>query len=191
MSVIKQRKAGVVIERSAVPVLDVVKAIGVGNEISDLKELFPVNDKEIWESINFFCLNTNFDTKKEVFNVAKVVFIPKDNEVELELLEITGEIYLRCVNRGKLLNPKIKSISSAFTNGLQHVVMQMIRAYKLNRPIENNLTEGNFNTSVDIHVAQKISNWCEFNDVNISNMCSEYENIDDYTNLKVKLKELE
>ena len=44
MSVIKQRKAGVVIERSAVPVLDVVKAIGVGNEISDLKELFPVND---------------------------------------------------------------------------------------------------------------------------------------------------
>jgi len=191
MSVIKQRKAGVVIERSAVPVLDVVKAIGVGNEISDLKELFPVNDKEIWESINFFCLNTNFDTKKEVFNVAKVVFVPKDNEVELELLEITGEIYLRCVNRGKLLNPKIKSISSAFTNGLQHVVMQMIRAYKLNRPIENNLTEGNFNTSVDIHVAQKISNWCEFNDVNISNMCSEYENIDDYTNLKVKLKELE
>ena len=66
MSVIKQRKAGVVIERSAVPVLDVVKAIGVGNEISDLKELFP-NDKEIWESINFFRLNTNFDTKTEVF----------------------------------------------------------------------------------------------------------------------------
>ena len=53
MSVIKQRKAGVVIERSAVPVMDVVKAIGVGNEILDLKELYPVNDKEIWESINF------------------------------------------------------------------------------------------------------------------------------------------
>ena len=45
MSVIKQRKAGVVIERSAVPVMDVVKAIGVGNEILDLKELYPVNDK--------------------------------------------------------------------------------------------------------------------------------------------------
>ena len=72
MSVIKQRKAGVVIERSAVPVLDVVKAIGVGNEISDLKELFPVNDKEIWESINFFCLNTNFDTKTEVFNLSLI-----------------------------------------------------------------------------------------------------------------------
>lgn len=191
MSVIKQRKSGVVIERSAVPVLDVVKAIGIGNEITDLKELYPVNDKEIWESINFFCLNTNFDTKKEVFNVAKVVFEPSENSVELELLEITGEIYLRCVNRGKLLNPKIKSIASAFTNGLQHVIMQMIRAYKQNKPIENNLREGNFNTSVDIHIAQRISNWCEFNNVNIASMCSQFVDTDNYQKLVVKLKELE
>ena len=165
MSVIKQRKSGVVIERSAVPVMDVVKAIGVGNEIIDLKELFPVNDKEIWESINYFCLNTQFDARKEVFNVAKVTFHPSTNTVELELLEISGEIYLRCVNRGKLLNPKIRTINNAFTNGLKHVVTQMVRAYKHSTPIENNLQEGNFNTAVDVNIAQRISRWCEFNDV--------------------------
>ncbi len=191
MSVIKQRKTGVVIEKSAVPVMDVVKAIGVGNEIIDLKELFPVNDKEIWESINYFCLNTQFDSRKEVFNVAKVIFFPETNTVELELLEISGEIYLRCVNRGKLLNPKIRSISNAFTNGLKHVVIQMIRAYKHNTPIENNLQEGNFNTSVDVNIAQRISKWCEFNDIDISAICKEYSNTESYESLVVNLKEIE
>ena len=191
MSVIKQRKTGVVIERSAVPVMDVVKAIGIGNEILDLKELFPVNDKEIWESINYFCLNTQFDSRKEVFNVAKVTFHPDTHTVELELLEISGEIYLRCVNRGKLLNPKIRSINKAFTNGLKHVVMQMIRAYKFNTPIENNLQEGNFNTSVDVNIAQRISKWCEFNDIDVSEVCKQFGDTEKYENLVVNLKEIE
>jgi len=191
MSVIKQRKAGVVIERSAVPVMDIVKAIGVGNEIIDLKELYPVNDKEIWESVNYFCLNTTFDARKEVFNVAKVIFHPDTNTVELELLEISGEIYLRCVNRGKLLNPKIRSISNAFTNGLKHVVMQMIRAYKNSTPIENNLQEGNFNTAVDVNIAQRISRWCEFNNIDIPEVCKKYTDTDNYENLVVILKEIE
>lgn len=191
MSVIKQRKTGVVIERSAVPVMDVVKAIGVGNEILELKELFPVNDKEIWESINYFCLNTQFDSRKEVFNVAKVTFYPDTHTVDLELLEISGEIYLRCVNRGKLLNPKIRSINNAFTNGLKHVVMQMIRAYKFNVPIENNLQEGNFNTSVDVNIAQRISKWCEFNDIDVSEICKQFGDTENYENLVVNLKEIE
>ena len=119
------------------------------------------------------------------------IFFPETNTVELELLEISGEIYLRCVNRGKLLNPKIRSISNAFTNGLKHVVIQMIRAYKHNTPIENNLQEGNFNTSVDVNIAQRISKWCEFNDIDISAICKEYSNTESYESLVVNLKEIE
>ena len=126
-----------------------------------------------------------------MFNVAKVTFHPDTHTVELELLEISGEIYLRCVNRGKLLNPKIRSIGNAFTNGLKHVVMQMIRAYKFSVPIENNLQEGNFNTSVDVNIAQRISKWCEFNDIDIAEICKQYNDTENYETLVVNLKEIE
>ena len=44
---------------------------------------------------------------------------------------------------------------------------------------------------VIVNIAQRISKWCEFNDMDISEICKQFGDTENYENLVVNLKEIE
>tara|TARA_Y100001937_G_scaffold125095_1_gene191154 strand:- start:906 stop:1478 length:573 start_codon:yes stop_codon:yes gene_type:complete len=113
---IGKRKSINVINRTGTPVMSVCSAIGRGDDLSLIKQKFPVTDKEIMDVIHFFCNNVDFDQHHlSVFK--KVEF--EQNRIAVQLDEISAEFYLRMLNRYIFKFKKLQDFEDMLEEGLK------------------------------------------------------------------------
>ena len=56
-----KRRGIYVTEKNSVPMMGVCKGIGSGYDLEEVKQIYPVNNDDIVDCINFFCKYTEFD----------------------------------------------------------------------------------------------------------------------------------
>ena len=110
-----KRRGIYVTERHSVPMMGVCKGIGNGYDLEDVKQIYPVNDDDIIDCINFFCKYTEFDPY-HIMTFKKLEF--SEYKIELQIQETSAECYMRMLNRSIYLNKKLKDFNEMFVDGL-------------------------------------------------------------------------
>ena len=110
-----KRRGIYVTERHSVPMMGVCKGIGNGYDLDDVKQIYPVNDDDIIDCINFFCKYTEFDPY-HIMTFKKLEF--SEYKIELQIQETSAECYMHMLNRSIYLNKKLKDFNEMFVDGL-------------------------------------------------------------------------
>ena len=110
-----KRRGIYVTERHSVPMMGVCKGIGNGYDLEDVKQIYPVNDDDVIDCINFFCKYTEFDPY-HIMTFKKLEF--SEYKIELQVQETSAECYMRMLNRSIYLHKKLKDFNEMFVDGL-------------------------------------------------------------------------
>tara|TARA_B110000444_G_scaffold89146_1_gene84300 strand:+ start:2014 stop:2556 length:543 start_codon:yes stop_codon:yes gene_type:complete len=112
---INKRRGIYVTDRHAVPMLGVCKSIGAGYDLEEIKKVYPVNDDDIVDCIQFFCKYTEFDPY-HILTFKNLTF--SECKVEIKIQEISAECYMRMLNRSIFLNKRLKGFDTMLIEGL-------------------------------------------------------------------------
>jgi len=112
---INKRRGIYVTDRHAVPMMGVCKQIGAGYDLAEIKQLYPVNDDDIVDCIQFFCKYTDFDPF-HILTFKNLNF--SECRVELKIQEISAECYMRMLNRSIYINKRLKGFDEMLIEGL-------------------------------------------------------------------------
>ena len=112
---INKRRGIYVTDRHAVPKLGVCKSIGAGYDLEEIKKVYPVNDDDIVDCIQFFCKYTEFDPY-HILTFKNLTF--SECKVEIKIQEISAECYMRMLNRSIFLNKRLKGFDTMLIEGL-------------------------------------------------------------------------
>ena len=103
---IQKRRGIYVTDRHAVPMMGVCKQIGAGYDLQEIKKIYPVNDDDIVDCIQFFCKYTDFDPF-HIMTFKNLNF--SECCIELKIQEISAECYMRMLNRSIYMNKRLKN----------------------------------------------------------------------------------
>jgi len=112
---INKRRGIYVTDRHAVPMMGVCKQIGAGYDLEEIKKIYPVNEEDIVDCIQFFCKYTEFDPF-HILTFKNLQF--SELKIELKIQEISAECYMRMLNRSIYLNKRLKSFDDMLVEGL-------------------------------------------------------------------------
>lgn len=112
---INKRRGIYVTDRHAVPMMGVCKQIGAGYDLVEIKKIYPVNDDDIVDCIQFFCKYTEFDPF-HILTFKNLQF--SEMKIELKIQEISAECYMRMLNRSIYLNKRLKGFDEMLIEGL-------------------------------------------------------------------------
>ena len=113
---INKRRGIYVTDRHAVPMMGVCKQIGAGYDLAEIKQLYPVNDDDIVDCIQFFCKYTEFDPF-HILTFKNLIF--SENKIELKIQEISAECYMRMLNRSIYVTKRLKGFDDMLIEGLR------------------------------------------------------------------------
>ena len=112
---IQKRRGIYVTDRHAVPMMGVCKQIGAGYDLQEIKKIYPVNDDDIVDCIQFFCKYTDFDPF-HIMTFKNLNF--SECCIELKIQEISAECYMRMLNRSIYMNKRLKNFDDMLLEGL-------------------------------------------------------------------------
>lgn len=112
---INKRRGIYVTDRHAVPMMGVCKQIGAGYDLEEIKKIYPVNDDDIVDCINFFCKYTEFDPF-HILSFKNLQF--SELKIEMKIQEISAECYMRMLNRSIYINKRLKGFDEMLIEGL-------------------------------------------------------------------------
>ena len=112
---INKRRGIYVNDRHAVPMMGVCKQIGAGYDLEEIKKIYPVNDEDIVDCINFFCKYTEFDPF-HILSFKNLQF--SELKIEMKIQEISAECYMRMLNRSIYINKRLKGFDEMLIEGL-------------------------------------------------------------------------
>tara|TARA_R110002074_G_scaffold239991_3_gene411661 strand:+ start:2281 stop:2823 length:543 start_codon:yes stop_codon:yes gene_type:complete len=112
---INKRRGIYVTDRHAVPMMGVCKQIGAGYDLEEIKKIYPVNDEDIVDCINFFCKYTEFDPF-HILSFKNLQF--SELKIEMKIQEISAECYMRMLNRSIYINKRLKGFDEMLIEGL-------------------------------------------------------------------------
>tara|TARA_B100000900_G_scaffold369434_1_gene347269 strand:- start:518 stop:1060 length:543 start_codon:yes stop_codon:yes gene_type:complete len=112
---IQKRRGIYVTDRHAVPMMGVCKNIGKGYDLDEIKKLYPVNDDDIIDCIQFFCKYTEFDPF-HILTFKNLSF--SECCIELKIQEISAECYMRMLNRSIYMNKRLKNFDAMLLEGI-------------------------------------------------------------------------
>lgn len=112
---INKRRGIYVTDRHAVPMMGVCKQIGAGYDLEEIKKIYPVNEEDIVDCIQFFCKYTEFDPF-HILTFKNLQF--SELKIELKIQEISAECYMRMLNRSIYLNKRLKSFDDMLLEGI-------------------------------------------------------------------------
>jgi hypothetical protein len=93
----------------------VCKHIGAGYDLQEIKKIYPVNDDDIVDCIQFFCKYTDFDPF-HIMTFKNLNF--SECCIELKIQEISAECYMRMLNRSIYMNKRLKNFDDMLLEGL-------------------------------------------------------------------------
>jgi hypothetical protein len=155
------KKRGIyVTEKNSVPMMAICKSIGAGYDLSEIKNIYPITDDDICESIQFFCKYTDFDPY-HILTFKKLEFA--DLEVKIQVQEISAECYMRMLNRSIYINNRLTNFDDMLLHGMN---ISFENACKL---INGNFTEADvLNPALDKALANEIEMFMEMTKRNAS-----------------------
>jgi hypothetical protein len=112
---INKRRGIYVTDRHAVPMMGVCKQIGAGYDLEEIKKIYPVNDDDIVDCIQFFCKYTEFDPF-HILTFKNLQF--SELKIEIKIQEISAECYMRMLNRSIYINKRLKKFDDMLLEGL-------------------------------------------------------------------------
>lgn len=165
-------------ERTSVPMMEICKSIGNGHEVSEIKNMYPINNDDIIDCIQFFCKYTEFDPFT-MMTFKKIDF--KDSSLTVKVQEMSAEFYIRMLNRAVYQSKKITTFDKMLVDGMR---LSFETACKL---ITRHITEAEaLNPVLDKALASEIEMFLQMTNRNALAELSKLD-IDNFENNSFKL----
>ena len=122
--IIRRPKSGrEVIERTAVPVTDVIDSLIRKRNINTTQQQFPITEDEIWGCVDYV-LDAKNPGKNEKIDFT--ISYDEDGELCVNTESMTDWIYLTSLTYGRMFKPNLKDLNFLYSVGLENVMREIL-----------------------------------------------------------------
>lgn len=125
----RPRSGKEVLERNAVPVLDVIDSLILKRDINTTLNQFPITEEEIWTCIEYW-LDKKNPSKKEKLEFT--ISYDDNGELCVSTESMTDWIYLTSLTYGRMFSPNVRDLNFLYSVGLKNVMREILEDLKNN-----------------------------------------------------------
>ena len=126
--IIRRPKSGrEVIERTAVPVTDVIDSLIRKRNINTTQQQFPITEDEIWGCVDYV-LDAKNPGKNEKIDFT--ISYDEDGELCVSTESMTDWVYLTSLTYGRMFSPNTTDLNFLYCVGLENVMREILEDLK-------------------------------------------------------------
>lgn len=112
-----------VIERTAVPVVDVIDSLIKKRNINTTQKQFPITEEEIWGCVEYM-LDAKSPGKNE--DIDFTISYNQEGELCVNTESMTDWIYLTSLTYGRMFSPNLRDLNFLYGIGLENVMREIL-----------------------------------------------------------------